>query len=153
MAKPIAARYGKLSLLREAAKQKSSEELVAELDAIDGIGPAVAKSVDEFLRTEWIGKILDKLVANGVDPEEPVSATAGGPLSGKTFVVTGTLSKSRAEVQKMIEAAGGKVAGSVSKKTSYLVAGADTGKTKLAAAEKHGVEVIDEAKLMAMLAS
>ncbi len=153
MAKPIAARYGKLSVLREAAKQKSSEELVAELDAIDGIGPAVANSVDEFLRTEWIGKILDKLVANGVDPEEPVSATAGGPLSGKTFVVTGTLSKSRAEVQKMIEAAGGKVAGSVSKKTSYLVAGADTGKTKLAAAEKHGVEVIDEAKLMAMLAS
>jgi len=152
LAKPIAAKYGKLSVLREAARTRSSEELVAEIDAIDGIGPAVAQSVDEFLRTPWIGKILDKLAANGVDPEEPISAVAGGPLSGKTLVVTGTLSKPRAEVQKRIEAAGGKVAGSVSKKTSYLVAGADTGKTKLDAATKHGVEVIDEARLEELLA-
>jgi DNA ligase (NAD+) len=151
LAKPIAAKYGKLSVLREAAKTKPSAELVAEIDDIEGIGPAVAQSVDEFLRTDWIAIILDKLAANGVDPEEPVVAAAGGTLAGKTFVVTGTLSKPRAEVQKMIEAAGGKVAGSVSKKTNYLVAGEDTGKTKLEAAKKHGVTVIGEAELEALL--
>ena len=60
-------------------------------------------------------------------------------------------SRPRAEVQKRIEAAGGKVAGSVSKKTSYLVAGADTGKSKLEAAEKHGVQVIGEQELEQLL--
>ena len=151
LAKPIAAKYGKLSALRQAAKDKDSAQLIEEIDAIDGIGPAVARAVDEFLRTPWIGNILDKLIANGVDPEEPVAATVDGALSGKVFVVTGTLSKPRAEVQKMIEAAGGKVAGSVTKKTHFLVAGEDTGKTKLEAATKNGVAVIDEAKLMEML--
>ena len=153
LAKPIAAKYGKLSVLRQAAKDKDSAALIEEIDAIDGIGPAVARAVDEFLRTPYIGNILDKLIANGVDPEEPVTATADGPLNGKTFVVTGTLTKPRAEVQKMIEAAGGKVAGSVTKKTHFLVAGEDTGKTKLEAATKNGVAVIDEAALMAMLSS
>jgi DNA ligase (NAD+) len=152
LAKPIAAKYGRLSTLRAAAAERSSEELIAEIDAIEGIGPAVAASVDEFLRTPWITKILDKLAALGVDPEEPVAAVGSGPLVGKTLVVTGTLSRPRAEIQKLIEAAGGKVAGSVSKKTSYLVAGADTGKTKLDAAQKHGVEVIDEVRLEELLA-
>jgi len=151
LAKPIAAKYGKLSVLRAAAREESSAELVAELDAIEGIGPAVAESVDEFLRTPWIIKILDKLAERGIDPEEPVVAASQGPLSGKTLVVTGTLTAPRAEVQKRIEAAGGKVAGSVSKKTHYLVAGADTGKTKLEAATKHGVTVIDEAELEQLL--
>ena len=97
--------------------------------------------------------MLDKLIARGIDPAEPVAVASTGPLAGKMFVVTGTLSKPRADVQKMIEAAGGKVAGSVTKKTSYLVAGADTGKTKLDAAEKHGVTVIDEAGLEKLLES
>jgi DNA ligase (NAD+) len=151
LAKPIAAKYGKLSALRQAAKDKDSAALIEEIDAIDGIGPAVARAVDEFLRTDWISNILDKLIANGVDPEEPVTATVDGALTGKVFVVTGTLTKPRAEVQKMIEAAGGKVAGSVTKKTHFLVAGEDTGKTKIEAAAKNGVTVIDEAGLMAML--
>jgi DNA ligase (NAD+) len=69
-----------------------------------------------------------------------------------TLVVTGTLTQPRADVQKKIEQAGGKVAGSVSKKTTYLVAGADTGKTKLDAAQKNGVKVIDEAELEKLLA-
>ena len=89
----------------------------------------------------------------GIDPAEPVVQTSDGPLAGKTLVVTGTLSAPRAEIQKRIEAAGGKVAGSVSKKTSYLVAGADTGKTKLDAAQKNGVQVIDEAELEKLLTS
>jgi DNA ligase (NAD+) len=151
LAKPIAAKYGKLSVLREAAKTKSSEELVAELNDIDGIGETIAEHVDKFLRDPHAAVVLDKLAGHGVDPEEPVSTASEGPLVGKTFVVTGTLTQPRADVQKRIEAAGGKVAGSVSKKTTYLVAGGDTGKTKLEAALKHGVTVIDEAELEKLL--
>jgi DNA ligase (NAD+) len=152
MAKKIAQKYGSLSKLRAAAATKPSEELVAEIDAIEGIGEVLAASVDAFLRNPHVNAVLDKLVARGVDPEEPIVAVADGPLTGKTLVVTGTLSKPRADVQKAIEAAGGKVAGSVSKKTTYLVAGGETGKAKLEAAAKHGVTVIDEAQLDRLLA-
>jgi DNA ligase (NAD+) len=151
LAKPIAAKYDKLSVLRAAAADKSSAELVAELNDIEGIGETIAEHVDKFLRDPHAAKVLDKLAAHGLDPAEPVTKVIGGALSGKTLVVTGTLSEPRADVQKKIEAAGGKVAGSVSKKTSYLVAGADTGKTKLEAAQKHGVKVIDETELAALL--
>jgi len=96
--------------------------------------------------------VLDKLAARGIDPAQPIRAVTEGPLSGKTLVVTGTLAAPRADVQKRIEAAGGKVAGSVSKKTTYLVAGADTGKAKLEAAHKHAVQVISEQELEALLA-
>ncbi|HEY1551846.1 MAG TPA: NAD-dependent DNA ligase LigA, partial [Kofleriaceae bacterium] len=109
LAKPIAAKYGKLSVLREAAKTKSSEELVAELNDIDGIGETIAEHVDKFLRDPHAAVVLDKLAGHGVDPEEPVSTASEGPLVGKTFVVTGTLTQPRADVQKRIEAAGGKV--------------------------------------------
>ncbi len=95
--------------------------------------------VDRFLRDPHAAAVLDKLAGHGLDPEEPVTEVREGPLTGKTLVVTGTLTQARADVQKRIEVAGGKVAGSVSKKTTYLVAGADTGTTKLEAAEKHGV--------------
>jgi DNA ligase (NAD+) len=151
LAKPIAAKYRKLSTLREAAASKSSEELVAELNDIEGIGETIAMHVDKFLREPHVAKVLDKLAAHGLDPEEPVTVMGEGPLSGKTLVVTGTLTAPRADVQKRIEAAGGKVAGSVSKKTTYLVAGADTGKTKLEAATKNGVQVISEEELEALL--
>jgi DNA ligase (NAD+) len=151
LAKPIAAKYRKLSTLRAAAAAKSSEELVAEIDGIEGIGETIAVHVDRFLRDPHVAAVLDKLAAHGLDPEEVVIDNSDGPLAGKTLVVTGTLSKPRADVQKAIEAAGGKVAGSVSKKTHYLVAGADTGKTKLDAAQKHGVKVIDETELEALL--
>nr|HEX4318674.1 NAD-dependent DNA ligase LigA [Kofleriaceae bacterium] len=152
LAKPIAQKYGSLSKLRAAAAAKSSEELTEDIDAIEGVGEVVAKNVDTFLRDPHVAAVLDKLIARGVDPEEPVVVVVDGPLTGKTLVVTGTLTKPRADVQKAIEAAGGKVAGSVSKKTSYLVAGADTGKAKLEAAAKHGVTVIDEAGLDTLLA-
>jgi DNA ligase (NAD+) len=95
--------------------------------------------------------VLDKLAARGIDPKQPVRAVTEGPLTGKTLVVTGTLTAPRTDVQKRIEAAGGKVAGSVSKKTSYLVAGEDTGKAKLEAAQKHGVQVITEQELQQLL--
>ncbi|HEV7557959.1 MAG TPA: NAD-dependent DNA ligase LigA [Kofleriaceae bacterium] len=151
LAKPIAQKYGKLSALRAAADAKTSEDFVAEVHAIEGIGEVIATNVDAFLRDPHVAAVLEKLYVRGVDPEEPVAAVTNGVFTGKTLVVTGTLTQPRADVQKRIEAAGGKVAGSVSKKTSYLVAGADTGKTKLEAAEKHGVTIIDEAELERML--
>ena len=151
LAKPIAQKYGRLSALRARAAELTSDELRAELNEIEGIGDVVAGHVDRFLRDPHVTAVLDKLAAHGVDPEEPKLAIPTGPLTGKTLVVTGTLTQARADVHKRIEAAGGKVAGSVSKKTDYLVAGADTGKTKLDAAHKNGVAVIDEAELEALL--
>ncbi|MDB4958092.1 MAG: ligase LigA [Myxococcales bacterium] len=151
LARPIAQRYGRLSALRAASEAKHSDELVAELCEIEGIGETIARAVDRFLREPHVIAVLDKLKQRGIDPAEPVSAVAEGPLTGKTLVVTGTLTAPRTDIQKRIEAAGGKVAGSVSKKTTYLVAGADTGKAKLEAAQKHGVTVIDEVELEKLL--
>jgi DNA ligase (NAD+) len=152
LARPIAEKYGKLSALIARAAELDSEALVAELCEIDGIGETIAQSVDRFLRDPHVAVVLGKLAERGVDPAQPVRAVTEGPLTGKTLVVTGTLTAPRADVQKRIEAAGGKVAGSVSKKTSYLVAGEDTGKAKLEAAQKHGVQVISEAELEQLLA-
>lgn len=152
-AKAIAQKYLRLSALRAAAAAKDSEPFVEELEEIEGIGEIIALAVDRFLRDPHVATVLDKLIERGIDPAEPVVQTSGGPLAGKTLVVTGTLSAPRPEIQARIEAAGGKVAGSVSKKTSYLVAGADTGKTKLDAAQKNGVQVIDEAELEKLLTS
>ncbi|HSR96867.1 MAG TPA: NAD-dependent DNA ligase LigA [Kofleriaceae bacterium] len=152
LARPIAEKYGTLSALRAAADAKDSEAFVAELCEIDGIGETIALHVDRFLRDPHARIVLDKLAQRGIDPRQPVRAVVEGPLIGKVVVVTGTLTQPRGDVQKRIEAAGGKVAGSVSKKTSYLVAGAETGKAKLEAAQKHGVEVITEQQLDDLLA-
>ena len=148
IARPIAEKYGRLSKLREAAAAKSSEAFVEELCELEGVGATIAENLDAFLRDSNAIVVLDKLLhVHAFDPEQPLVATAGGALVGKTLVVTGSLAAPRADIQKRIEAAGGKVAGSVSKKTTYLVAGADTGKTKLDAALANGVRVIDEAEL------
>ncbi|HEY5949531.1 MAG TPA: NAD-dependent DNA ligase LigA [Kofleriaceae bacterium] len=151
IAKPIAQKYLTLSALRAAAAAKDSEAFVAELSDIEGVGDTIAEAIDRFLRDAHVQTVLDKLAARGLDPQEPVVAISEGPLTGMTLVVTGTLTQPRADIQKRIELAGGKVAGSVSKKTNYLVAGADTGKTKLDAAQKHGVKVIDEVELEKLL--
>src|SRR5213078_995610 len=152
LARPIAEKYGRLTALRAAAERLDSDAFVAELCEIDGIGETIAQSVDRFLRDPHAAVVLGKLAERGIDPEQPVRVVTGGPLTGKTLVVTGTLTAPRGDVQKRIEAAGGKVAGSVSKKTSYLVAGEDTGKSKLEAAQKHGVQVITEAELEQLFA-
>jgi DNA ligase (NAD+) len=152
LARPIAEKYGTLSALRAAADKLDSEAFVAELCEIDGIGETIAESVDRFLRDPHSQIVLQKLIDRGIDPAQPARAVTAGPLTGKTLVVTGTLSVPRGDVQKRIEAAGGKVAGSVSKKTSYLVAGADTGAAKLEAAHKHGVPVVTELQLEELLA-
>jgi DNA ligase (NAD+) len=151
IALPIAEKYGALSALRAAAAGKPPEAFIEELCEIPGVGETIAVNVDRFLRDPHAASVLDKLAALGIDPQQPLVTVADGPLSGMTLVVTGTLSASRADIQRRIEAAGGKVAGSVSKKTTYLVAGADTGKTKLDAAQKHGVKVIGEEELEKLL--
>jgi DNA ligase (NAD+) len=156
-ARLIASRYRSmgelLALVDETSASQPGTDFVDRLTEIEGIGPIMARSLEGFLRDPATRKVLELLRERGVDPVEPVVEVAGdGPLAGKTLVITGTMTRPRSEIKKAIEAAGGKVAGSVSKKTDYLVAGADTGSSKLSSAEKHRVPVIDEAGLEALLA-
>jgi DNA ligase (NAD+) len=95
--------------------------------------------------------LVERLGKAGFSFTHPVKKRSGGPLAGMTLVLTGTLPNlTRPEAKRRIEAAGGKVAGSVSKKTSYVVAGEEAG-SKLDKAHELGVEVIDEARLLAMI--
>ncbi|MBA2253805.1 MAG: NAD-dependent DNA ligase LigA, partial [Chloroflexi bacterium] len=101
------------------------------------------------------GQLLDELAAAGVEAERPVRRPAGGPggpLAGKTVVVTGTLEGfDRAAAEEAVRAAGGKPGGSVSRKTDYLVAGENAG-SKLVKAEQLGVPILDEAAFQRLLA-
>lgn len=134
-------------------------EIDAEIQALDAgvlagvpsdIGPAVAASTQEFFASEPGRRLLAKLGALGIDPQGTV--VAAGVFTGKTFVLTGTLpTLSRDEASAKILAAGGKVSGSVSKKTSYVLAGAEAG-SKLDKARELGVPVIDEAEFQRLLA-
>ena len=123
-----------------------------ELVAIDGIGPVIAEAVVQWFATPRNAELVDDLIALGVDPHgEPVVAAAEGVdpalLDGWKVVVTGTLEGwTRDEARDALEARGAKVTGSVSGKTSVVVAGADPG-SKLAKAESLGVPVADEAAL------
>ena len=115
---------------------------------VPGIGPTVAGALGRWFADEATRDVLRELVDVGVVPERPTVRPAGegsaGPLDGKTLVVTGTLAGfSRQEAEEAIRSAGGKVAGSVSKKTDYLVAGANAG-SKLTKAGEIGVTVLDE---------
>ncbi|HKA90363.1 MAG TPA: NAD-dependent DNA ligase LigA [Haliangiales bacterium] len=148
-ARSIARHYGSMAALLAQA-DRGEEALVGDLDTIDGIGDVIARAVADFFSDPGTRAIVDKLVALGVAPSEP-RAEARGPLHGLSFVVTGTLNRSREDVIRRIEEAGGKVTGSVSKKTSYLLAGADVGRAKMDAAVKHGVKVIAEAELDGLL--
>jgi DNA ligase (NAD+) len=125
---------------------------VEQLQQIAGIGPKLADSVAEWFSRATNRQVVDKLKAAGVRTEaEPVEATGPQPLDGLTFVITGTLpTMSREQATAFIEAHGGKVTGSVSGKTDYLVAGEKAG-SKLAKAEKLGVPVVDEDTLRAMV--
>ncbi len=126
----------------------------AALLDVEDVGPVVAESISRFFAEAHNREVVEALRAAGVHwPEHaPVRAAPAGALAGRTLVLTGTLpSLSRDEAKALIEAAGGKVAGSVSKKTDYVVAGEDAG-SKLARAEALGVPVLDEAALRAMLA-
>ena len=125
----------------------------AALMEVPDVGEVVAASIAHFFAEPHNREVLAALREAGVTwPEgKPRKAAAGGPAAGKTFVLTGTLPNlSRDEARDLIQAAGGKVSGSVSKKTDYLVVGADPG-SKLAKAEELGIEIIDEAQLRKLL--
>jgi DNA ligase (NAD+) len=123
-------------------------------EEVDGIGPTVASSLAAWFGEAGPGlEILQDLDDAGIDVELPAprATAAGGPLSGKSVVVTGTLDGlSRQEAEAHIRAAGGKAASSVSKKTDYLVAGENAG-SKLAKAQELGVPVLDEAGFRRLL--
>jgi DNA ligase (NAD+) len=124
-----------------------------QLSAIEGIGPKIAASVHEYFSVLANRALIDKFAQLGVRvaAEAPVSPIGDQPLSGLTFVVTGTLPTfSRDETHAFIKAHGGKVASSVSGKTSYVVAGEAAG-SKLDKARQLGVPVIDEAALRALV--
>jgi DNA ligase (NAD+) len=126
-----------------------------EIAETPGIGPILAATIAETLSEEATRQLIERLRDHGLNLEEegPAPSEADGALAGRTLVLTGTLANlTREEATERIEAAGGKVTGSVSKKTDYLVAGADPG-TKLAKAEQLGTEVLDEEGLLALLDS
>ena len=123
------------------------------LNEIEGIGPKIAESVREYFSVESNRALIEKFARLGVRvaEESPAAPVGAQPLAGLTFVVTGTLPTfSRDEAHDFIKAHGGKVAGSVSGKTSYLVAGESAG-SKLDKARQLGVPVIDEAQLRALV--
>ncbi|MBN8441736.1 MAG: NAD-dependent DNA ligase LigA [Thauera sp.] len=143
-ARDLARHFGNLDALLAADE--------AALQQVPDVGPIVAKCIAEFLAEPHNREVIEQLRAAGVRwPEGEPSAIANGRLAGKTLVLTGTLpTLSRDEAKALIEAQGGKVAGSVSKKTDYLVAGAEAG-SKLTKAQELGVAIVDEEGLRALL--
>jgi DNA ligase (NAD+) len=143
-AKEMARHFGKLDAIMDATE--------AQLLEVADVGPIVAKSLRTFFDQPHNREVVEQLRACGVTwPEGEPAPRTPTPLSGKTFVLTGTLPTLDREAAKaLIEAAGGKVAGSVSKKTSYVVAGAEAG-SKLDRALELGVAVLDETGLKDLL--
>lgn len=126
------------------------EQVMGTLSSIHGFGEERARAVASYLADERNRALLEKFVARGIAPAEPVQQR-GGVLSGKSLCVTGTLGRPRGEVKGLIEGAGGKFVSSVTGKTSYLIVGAEPGEDKRKAARKAGVPMIDEAGLEALL--
>ncbi len=143
-AKELARHFGSLDAIMDA----SEEQLLAVAD----VGPTVAHSLRTFFDQPHNREVVEQLRACGVHWEEGApAAQAPQPLAGKTLVLTGTLpTLSRDEAKDLIEAAGGKVAGSVSKKTAYVVAGVEAG-SKLDKARELGVAILDETGLKELL--
>ena len=121
--------------------------------SVRGIGATIANGVVAYFSDPAGRALVEKLRSHGVNFTEPRAVVAGGPLSGQTAVITGTLpTLSRSRATSVIEAAGGRVTGSVSKSTSFLVAGEEAG-SKLEKAKTLGVKIIDEAELLRRVSS
>jgi DNA ligase (NAD+) len=142
-AKDLARHFGSFDALAQASEEA--------LQQVADVGPVVAEAIVQFFAEPHNRDVISQLRAAGVQWEEGEGVAALGPLAGKTFVLTGTLpSMTREQAKEMIEAAGGKVTGSVSKKTDYVVSGAEAG-SKLDKAQGLGVTIVDESRLMEML--
>jgi DNA ligase (NAD+) len=147
-ARDLARHFGKLDELMAADAEA--------LQQVADVGPIVAESIVQFFSEPHNREVIAQLrdpASGGIHPQEGEGsrAAAAGPLTGKTLVLTGTLpTLSRDEAKELIEAAGGKVSGSVSKKTDYVVAGEEVG-SKLTKAQELGVAILDEAGLRSLL--
>ncbi|MBA3554937.1 MAG: NAD-dependent DNA ligase LigA [Gemmatimonadales bacterium] len=136
----LARRFGTMQALMAAGEE--------EINAVPGIGPTIAAAAAAFFQEPRNRKLIRRLERSGVNFKEPRAPSAGGALAGKTYVITGTLpTLSRTQATDLIEDAGGRVAGTVSKKTDAVVAGEEAG-SKLEKARSLDVEVIDEAELL-----
>ncbi|MEY3885016.1 MAG: hypothetical protein RIS87_791 [Pseudomonadota bacterium] len=144
-AKDLAKHFGNLAALMQANLE--------DLRVVNDVGPVVAESITNFFGEEHNQIVIKALLNAGIHwPETEGKQAATGNLVGKTFVLTGTLPNlSRDNAKEMIENAGGKVSGSVSKKTDFVVAGADAG-SKLDKAQELGLMILDEAALLELLA-
>ena len=143
-AKDLAGFYGDLNEI-----MKQTEE---SLQLVPDIGPTVAKSISDFFKQNKNREVIQSLIKLGVNwPRYDIKKSTSGIFATKTFVLTGTLpSMSREEAKSVIEVNGGKVAGSVSKKTDYVVAGTDAG-SKLTVAQELGVKVISQDELLKLI--
>ncbi|MFB3924233.1 MAG: NAD-dependent DNA ligase LigA [Terriglobia bacterium] len=140
----LADHFGSLDKLAKATEE--------ELFEVEEVGPRVAEAIREFFDEKRNREVIEKLRKAGLQFEQKKARKAEGKLAGKQFVLTGTLpTYSRDEATRLIEEAGGRVIGSVSKKTDYVVVGSDPG-SKLDKAKSLGVKTIDEAGLMKLLA-
>jgi len=141
MAGLLADHFGRIDRLQDAS--------VEDLRAVGGVGPIVAEEVHEYLQRPESRRLIQRLLDAGIMIKSPERIE--GPLSGKTFVLTGTLaSLTRGEAEERIKALGGAVGSSVSKKTDYLVVGADPG-SKLEKAQRLKVAVLDEAAFLELI--
>ncbi|HEX3368038.1 MAG TPA: NAD-dependent DNA ligase LigA [Candidatus Cybelea sp.] len=139
----LASDFGTIDRVAEASE--------SELQRSEGIGPEVARSVALFFKQAPNLEMIERLREAGVVMDAPKRVRADGTLGGKTLVLTGTLpTLTREEATELIAGAGGKVSGSVSKKTDYVVAGSDAG-SKLSKAEQLGITILDEAGLRKLL--
>lgn len=142
-AKDLARHLGSMDRIMDAS--------VEELAQVPDVGPVVAASIHTFFAQPHNREVVEQLRACGIVWEEGEAQVASGPLVGKTVVLTGTLpTLSRDQAKDLLEAAGAKVAGSVSKKTDFVVAGTDAG-SKLTKAQELGINILDESGLMSML--
>lgn len=141
-AKDLARRFGTIEALRSAT--------VEQLTEVPDVGEVVARSIVDFFADPSIATQVDRLLAHGVKPR-PEEVQQDSPISGKTIVVTGTLEKlDRRQAEALIESLGGKAAGSVSKKTDYVLAGESAG-SKLTKARELGVRVLNEQEFFELI--
>jgi DNA ligase (NAD+) len=139
----LAQHFGDIAALRHAGED--------EIQRVPDVGPVVAKNVAAYFRDPGNAAVVDRLLAKGISWPAPAPVSSDAKLAGKTFVLTGTLQAlTREAAEEAIVQLGGKVSGSVSKKTHYVVVGADAG-SKLKKAQQLGIAVLDEAAFLKLL--